>query len=211
MEEVCFIADVAVLPRWIRVHEAIDFVANIHPRFNRAKCEAFLARTKLTSSQRVRQMSKGMIVQLHLALVMAIDAKLLVLDEPTLGLDILYRKQFYQNLLEDYFDENKTIIVTTHQVEEIEHILTDLMFIRDGRIVLNTDMEAMGERFAEVMVSADMAATARQLKPLDERQVFGKSIFLFDGVDQAQLKTLGEIRRPSVSDLFVATMKGTYA
>lgn len=211
MEEVCFIADVAVLPRWIRVREAIDFVANIHPRFNRAKCEAFLARTKLTSDQRVKQMSKGMIVQLHLALVMAIDAKLLVLDEPTLGLDILYRKQFYQNLLEDYFDENKTIIVTTHQVEEIEHILTDLMFIRDGRIVLNTDMEAMGERFAEVMVSADMAAAARQLKPLDERQVFGKSIFLFDGIDQAQLKALGEIRRPSVSDLFVATMKGTYA
>ncbi|GGA17743.1 ABC transporter ATP-binding protein [Dyella nitratireducens] len=211
MEEVCFIADVAVLPRWIRVREAIDFVANIHPRFNRAKCEAFLARTKLTPDQRVKQMSKGMIVQLHLALVMAIDAKLLVLDEPTLGLDILYRKQFYQNLLEDYFDENKTIIVTTHQVEEIEHILTDLMFIRDGRIVLNTDMEAMGERFAEVMVSADMAATARQLKPLDERQIFGKSIFLFDGVDQTQLRALGEIRRPSVSDLFVATMKGTYA
>jgi len=211
MEEVCFIADVAVLPRWIRVHEAIDFVANVHPRFNRAKCEAFLARTKLTSGQRVRQMSKGMIVQLHLALVMAIDAKLLVLDEPTLGLDILYRKQFYQNLLEDYFDENKTIIVTTHQVEEIEHILTDLMFIRDGKIVLNTDMEAMGERFAEVLVNADMAATARQLKPLDERQVFGKSIFLFDGVDQTQLQALGEIRRPSVSDLFVATMKGTYA
>ncbi|MFC3653824.1 ABC transporter ATP-binding protein [Dyella humi] len=211
MEEVCFIADVAVLPRWIRVHEAIDFVANTHPRFNRAKCEAFLARTKLTTNQRVRQMSKGMIVQLHLALVMAIDAKLLVLDEPTLGLDILYRKRFYQNLLEDYFDENKTIIVTTHQVEEIEHILTDLMFIRDGKIVLNTDMDAMGERFAEVMVSADMAATARQLKPLDERQVFGKSIFLFDGVDQTQLKALGEIRRPSVSDLFVATMKGTYA
>jgi ABC-2 type transport system ATP-binding protein len=211
MEEVCFIADVAVLPRWIRVREAIDFVANIHPRFNRAKCETFLARTKLTSNQRVRQMSKGMIVQLHLALVMAIDAKLLVLDEPTLGLDILYRKQFYQNLLEDYFDENKTIIVTTHQVEEIEHILTDLMFIRDGQIVLNTDMDAMGERFAEVMVSPDMAASARQLKPLDERQVFGKSIFLFDGVDQAQLRTLGEIRRPSVSDLFVATMKGTYA
>ncbi|HUA82161.1 MAG TPA: ABC transporter ATP-binding protein [Dyella sp.] len=211
MEQVCFIADVAVLPRWIRVREAIDFVANVHPRFNRAKCEAFLARTKLTHNQRVRQMSKGMIVQLHLALVMAIDAKLLVLDEPTLGLDILYRKQFYQNLLEDYFDENKTIIVTTHQVEEIEHILTDLMFIRDGRIVLNTDMEAMGERFAEVMVSADMAAAARQLKPLDERQVFGKSIFLFDGVDRTQLQALGEIRRPSVSDLFVATMKGTYA
>ncbi|HTC26548.1 ABC transporter ATP-binding protein [Dyella sp.] len=211
MEQVCFIADVAVLPRWIRVREAIDFVANIHPRFNRAKCEAFLARTKLTPDQRVRQMSKGMIVQLHLALVMAIDAKLLVLDEPTLGLDILYRKQFYQRLLEEYFDENKTIIVTTHQVEEIEHILTDLMFIRDGKIVLNTDMEAMGDRFAEVLVNADKAATARQLNPLDERQVFGKSIFLFDGVDQTRLAELGEIRRPSVSDLFVATMKGTYA
>jgi ABC-2 type transport system ATP-binding protein len=211
MEQVCFIADVAVLPRWIRVREAIDFVANVHPRFNRAKCEAFLARTKLTPDQRVRQMSKGMIVQLHLALVMAIDAKVLVLDEPTLGLDILYRKQFYQSLLEEYFDDNKTIIVTTHQVEEIEHILTDLMFIRDGKIVLDTDMEAVAARFAEVMVSADMAATARQLNPLDERQVFGKSIFLFDGVDHARLQALGEIRRPSVSDLFVATMKGTYA
>jgi ABC-2 type transport system ATP-binding protein len=211
MEQVCFIADVAVLPRWIRVREAIDFVANVHPRFNRAKCEAFLARTKLTPDQRVKQMSKGMIVQLHLALVMAIDARVLVLDEPTLGLDILYRKRFYQNLLEEYFDDNKTIIVTTHQVEEIEHILTDLMFIRDGKIVLNTDMEAMGDRFAEVMVSADMAATARQMNPLDERQVFGKSIFLFDGVEHSRLAALGEIRRPSVSDLFVATMKGTYA
>jgi ABC-2 type transport system ATP-binding protein len=211
MEQVCFIADVAVLPRWIRVREAVDFVANIHPRFDRKKCEAFLARTKLTAEQRVRQMSKGMIVQLHLALVMAIDARLLVLDEPTLGLDILYRKQFYQSLLEDYFDENKTIIVTTHQVEEVEHILTDLMFIRDGRIVLDADMDAVGERFAEVMVNADKAAAARALKPLDERQVFGKSIFLFDGADRATLEGLGEIRRPSVSDLFVATMKGTYA
>jgi len=211
MEQVCFIADVAVLPRWIRVREAVDFVANVHPRFDRKKCEAFLARTKLTPEQRVKQMSKGMIVQLHLALVMAIDARLLVLDEPTLGLDILYRKQFYQSLLEDYFDENKTIIVTTHQVEEVEHILTDLMFIRDGKIVLDADMDAVGERFAEVMVGADKAAAARALKPLDERQVFGKSIFLFDGVERAQLEALGEIRRPAVSDLFVATMKGTYA
>jgi len=211
MEQVCFIADVAVLPRWIRVREAVDFVANVHPRFDRKKCEAFLARTKLTPEQRVKQMSKGMIVQLHLALVMAIDARLLVLDEPTLGLDILYRKQFYQNLLEDYFDENKTIIVTTHQVEEVEHILTDLMFIRDGKIVLDADMDAVGERFAEVMVGPDKAAAARALKPLDERQVFGKSIFLFDGVERAQLEALGEIRRPAVSDLFVATMKGTYA
>ncbi|EIL96683.1 multidrug ABC transporter ATP-binding protein [Rhodanobacter thiooxydans] len=211
MGEVCFIADVAVLPRWIKVRQAVDFVANVHPRFDRAKCEAFLARTKLQPEQRVRQMSKGMIVQLHLALVMAIDARLLILDEPTLGLDILYRKQFYQNLLEDYFDENKTIIVTTHQVEEVEHILTDLMFIRDGRIVLDADMDAVGERFIEVMVGADRAAAARALKPLDERQVFGKSIFLFDGADRAQLQALGETRRPSVSDLFVATMKGTYA
>jgi ABC-2 type transport system ATP-binding protein len=211
MGEVCFIADVAVLPRWIRVHEVVDFVANVHPRFDRKKCEAFLARTKLTPNQRVRQMSKGMIVQLHLALVMAIDARLLILDEPTLGLDILYRKQFYQNLLEDYFDENKTIIVTTHQVEEVEHILTDLMFIRDGKIVLDADMDAIGERFIEVMVNADKAPAARALKPLDERQVFGKSIFLFDGVKRAQLEAMGEVRRPSVSDLFVATMKETYA
>ena len=211
MGEVCFIADVAVLPRWIKVRQAVDFVANVHPRFDRAKCEAFLARTKLQPDQRVRQMSKGMIVQLHLALVMAIDAKLLILDEPTLGLDILYRKQFYQNLLEDYFDENKTIIVTTHQVEEVEHILTDLMFIRDGRIVLDADMDAVGDRFIEVMVGADKADAARQLKPLDERQVFGKSIFLFDGANRAVLEQLGETRRPSISDLFVATMKGTYA
>jgi ABC-2 type transport system ATP-binding protein len=211
MGEVCFIADVAVLPRWIKVHEVVDFVANVHPRFDRAKCEAFLKRTKLLPGQRVRQMSKGMIVQLHLALVMAIDAKLLILDEPTLGLDILYRKQFYQNLLEDYFDENKTIIVTTHQVEEVEHILTDLMFIRDGKIVLDADMDAVGERYIEVMVNADQADAARQLKPIDERQVFGKSIFLFDGIDRSTLEALGETRRPTISDLFVATMKGTYA
>ncbi len=211
MGDVCFIADVAVLPRWIKVREVVDFVAHVHPRFDRAKCDTFLARTKLQPGQRVRQMSKGMIVQLHLALVMAIDAKVLILDEPTLGLDILYRKQFYQNLLEDYFDENKTIVVTTHQVEEVEHILTDLMFIRDGRIVLDADMDSIGERFIEVLVNADQAAAARQLKPLDEHQVFGKSIFLYDGVPRAQLEALGETRRPSISDLFVATMKGTYA
>ncbi len=211
MEQVCFIADVAVLPRWLRVREAVDFVANVHPRFDRAKCEAFLARTKLTPEQRVKQMSKGMIVQLHLALVMAIDARLLILDEPTLGLDILYRKQFYQSLLEDYFDENKTIMVTTHQVEEIEHILTDLMFIRDGKIVLDADMDNVGERFIEVMVNADQAAAARALKPLDERQVFGKSIFLFDGIERSRLEAMGEVRRPSVGDLFVATMRSTYA
>ncbi|MEO5558196.1 MAG: ABC transporter ATP-binding protein [Dokdonella sp.] len=211
MEQVCFIADVAVLPRWIRVSEAVEFVAGVHPRFSREKCNAFLAHTKLTPAMRVREMSKGMIVQLHLALVMAIDAKLLVLDEPTLGLDILYRKSFYESLLSDYFDENKTIIVTTHQVEEVEHILTDLMFIRDGKIVLDATMDQVGERYAEVMVNPDKADAARSLGPLNERQIFGKSIFLFDGADRTQLAQLGELHKPSIADLFVATMKGTYA
>ncbi len=211
MNEVCFIADVAILPRWIRVAEAIDFVEGVHPRFSRAKCEAFLARTKLQPRQRVREMSKGMIVQLHLALVMAIDARVLVLDEPTLGLDILYRKQFYQSLLNDYFDEEKTIVVTTHQVEEIEHILTDLMFIRAGKVALSASMDEVAERFTEVMVAPDRAGAARALGPLDERQVFGKTIFLFDGIAKARLAELGETRTPSVADLFVATMKGTYA
>ncbi|KFN46837.1 ABC transporter ATP-binding protein [Arenimonas metalli] len=211
MQEVCFIADVAVLPRWLKVKDAVDFVAGVHPRFDRKKAEAYLAHTKLAPNMRVKEMSKGMIVQLHLALVMAIDAKLLVLDEPTLGLDILYRKQFYQNLLEDYFDEQKTIVVTTHQVEEIEHILTDLMFIRDGRIVMSATMDEVGDRFTEVMVGADKAEAARALKPIDERQVFGKSVMLFDGIPRSQLAQYGETRNPGIADLFVATMKGTYA
>ncbi|WP_422510144.1 ABC transporter ATP-binding protein [Stenotrophomonas sp. GZD-301] len=212
MNDICFIADVAVLPRWLKVREAIDFVAGVHPRFDRARCERFLASTKLQPKQRVRELSKGMIVQLHLALVMAIDAKVLVLDEPTLGLDILYRKEFYQRLLEDYFDEQKTIIVTTHQVEEIEHILTDVMFIRDGRIVLTTDMEDIGDRYTELLASADTVELARALKPIDERALpFGKTVLLFDGVPRDQLTTLGEIRSPGLADLFVAIMKGTYA
>ncbi|MGE5167567.1 MAG: ABC transporter ATP-binding protein [Deltaproteobacteria bacterium] len=211
MQQVCFIADVAVLPRWLRVGDAVDFVGGVHPRFSREKCEKLLARTKIKPIQRVRELSKGMIVQLHLALVMAIDAKLLILDEPTLGLDILYRKEFYNNLLGDYFDEEKTILVTTHQIEEIEHILTDLLFIKEGKIVLDATMDDVGERFAEVMVNPDKADAARALKPLYERQIFGKSIFLFDGVDKARLAELGELHKPSVADLFVATMKGTYA
>ncbi|MGA9342054.1 MAG: ABC transporter ATP-binding protein [Rhodanobacteraceae bacterium] len=211
MQQVCFIADVAVLPRWLRVGEAVEFVAGVHPRFSRDKCQTFLARTKLKPQMRVRELSKGMIVQLHLALVMAIDARLLVLDEPTLGLDILYRKAFYESLLNDYFDEQKTILVTTHQVEEIEHILTDLIFIRDGKIALSATMDQVAERFAEVMVNPDKVDAARALGPLHERQIFGKTIFLFDGVDRARLAALGELHKPSVVDLFVATMRGTYA
>jgi ABC-2 type transport system ATP-binding protein len=212
MQDVCFIADVAVLPRWIKVKEAIEFVAGVHPRFDMARCERFLAGTQLTPNLRVREMSKGMIVQLHLALVMAIDAKLLVLDEPTLGLDILYRKQFYQRLLEDYFDEEKTIIVTTHQVEEIEHILTDVIFIRDGKVVLDAQMESLGERYTEVLVDAGRVDEARALKPVDERALpFGKTVMLFDGVPHDRLDHLGETRTPGLADLFVATMKGTYA
>lgn len=212
MNDVCFIADVAVLPRWIRVREAIEFVAGVHPRFDRARCERFLANTQLKPNMKVRELSKGMIVQLHLALVMAIDAKLLVLDEPTLGLDILYRKQFYQRLLEDYFDENKTIVITTHQVEEIEHILTDVMFIRDGKIVLSAPMDEVGQRYVEVLVNADRTEEARTLRPIDERSLpFGKTVMLFDGVEQNRLAGLGETRTPGLADLFVATMKGTYA
>ena len=211
MQQVCFIADVAILPRWLSVGNAVDFVAGVHPKFDRAKAERYLASTKLKPTLKVKEMSKGMVVQLHLALVMAIDAKLLVLDEPTLGLDILYRKQFYQHLLEEYFDENKTIVVTTHQVEEIEHILSDLMFIRDGKIVLSSTMDDVGTRFVEVMVPAEKADAARALKPIDERQVFGKSVMLFDGVPRETLAALGETRTPGIADIFVATMKGTYA
>jgi ABC-2 type transport system ATP-binding protein len=207
MQQVCFIADVAVLPRWIRVREAIDYVEGVHPRFSRELCMQFLARTKLTQDMRVRQMSKGMVVQLHLALVMAIDAKLLVLDEPTLGLDILFRKEFYQNLLNDYFDHEKTILVTTHQIEEIEHILTDLIFIKDARVTLDASMDDVAERFCEVMVNPDKRDAAIAFKPLYERQVFGKSIFLFDGVKRGELAALGELHKPSVADIFVATMK----
>ncbi|WP_343064210.1 ABC transporter ATP-binding protein [Marilutibacter penaei] len=212
MRDVCFIADVAVLPRWMKVKEAIEFVSGVHPRFDKARCERFLKGTQLKPNMRVREMSKGMIVQLHLALVMAIDARLLVLDEPTLGLDILYRKQFYQRLLEDYFDEQKTILVTTHQVEEIEHILTDVMFIRDGKVVLDTPMDTLGERFIEVFVDAQRAEEARGLQPIDERALpFGKTVMLYDGVPAERLAAIGETRTPGLADLFVATMKGTYA
>ena len=212
MNDICFIADVAVLPRWIRVREVAGFVEGVHPRFSRERFERFIANTQLRPDMKVKEMSKGMIVQLHLALVMAIDARLLVLDEPTLGLDILYRKQFYQRLLEDYFDEEKTILITTHQVEEVEHILTDVMFIRDGKIVLTAAMDEVGGRYTEVLVDADKIDTASALGPIDRRALpFGKTVMLFDGVERAQLAALGETRSPGLADLFVATMKGTYA
>src|SRR4051812_28206589 len=206
MRDVCFIADVAVLPRWIRVSQALDYVAGVHPRFDRAKAESFLARTEIKRDRRVRQLSKGMVAQLHLALVMAIDAKLLVLDEPTLGLDILYRKQFYDSLLNDYFDRNRTIVVTTHQVEELQHVLTDLMFINHGRIVLNCSMEEFDRRYLEVMVHPDRVAEARALQPMHERQSFGRSILLFDNANRMQLAELGDVHTPSIADLFVAVM-----
>jgi ABC-2 type transport system ATP-binding protein len=206
MRDVSFIADVAVLPRWIRVSQLLDYVAGVHPRFDRAKAEGFLSRTTIKPASKVRELSKGMVAQLHLALVMAIDAKLLVLDEPTLGLDILYRKQFYDSLLNDYFDRSRTIVVTTHQVEEIQNVLTDLMFIDRGRIVLECSMEEFESRYVEVMVHPDHVAGARSLNPMHERQVFGRSVLLFDHVDRGQLAALGEVRTPSIADLFVAVM-----
>jgi ABC-2 type transport system ATP-binding protein len=206
MRDVSFIADVAVLPRWIRVSRLLDYVAGVHPRFDRAKAEGFLARTTIKRTSKVRELSKGMVAQLHLALVMAIDAKLLVLDEPTLGLDILFRKQFYDSLLNDYFDKTRTIVVTTHQVEEVQDVLTDLMFIDRGRIVLNCSMEQFEARYLEVMVNPEQLAAARALKPIYERPVFGRSVLLFDGANREQVAALGEVRRPSIADVFVAVM-----
>ena len=206
MRDVSFIADVAVLPRWIRVSQLLDYVAGVHPRFNRAKAEGFLAKTTIKRTKKVRELSKGMVAQLHLALVMAIDARLLVLDEPTLGLDILFRKQFYDSLLNDYFDRSRTIVVTTHQVEEVQDVLTDLMFIDRGRIVLECSMEEFESRYVEVMVHPDHVTGARELKPMQERQVFGRSIMLFDRVDRSQLAAIGDVRTPSIADLFVAVM-----
>src|SRR5579863_10513834 len=206
MRDVCFIADVAVLPRWMRVLQALDYVGGVHPRFDRAKAESLLAKTDIRHASKIRELSKGMVTQLHLALVMAIDARLLVLDEPTIGLDLLYRKQFYDSLLNDYFDRNRTIVVTTHQVEDIQHVLTDLMFINRGRIVLNCSMEEFEARYMEVMVNPERVAAARALKPMHERQVFGRSILLFDSADRQQLAGLGEVRTPGIADLFVAVM-----
>src|SRR6266704_1666304 len=206
MRDVSFIADVAVLPRWIRVTQLLDYVAGVHPKFDRAKAEGFLAKTTIKHTSKVRQLSKGMVAQLHLAVVMAIDAKLLVLDEPTLGLDILYRKQFYDSLLNDYFDKTRTIVVTTHQVEEVQDVLTDVMFINRGRIVLNCSMEEFESRYLELIVNPEQIAAARALRPIHERQVFGRSILLFDHADRQQLAAFGDVRTPGIADLFVAVM-----
>jgi len=207
MQNICFMADVAVLPRWIRVEQLIEFVAATHPNFSRSRFDALITNTKIQRRSRVRELSKGMVTQLHLAIIMAIDARLLVLDEPTLGLDILFRKEFYGNLLSDYFDGERTILITTHQVEEIENLLTDIMFINDGRILLNCPMDTLPDRYVELMASGDSAVKAKGLGPISEREVFGKSVFLFEGVSRSNLEGLGEMHTPSVADLFVAKIK----
>ena len=207
MREICFIADVAVLPRWIRVRQLLSYVEAVHPNFSRARAEELLRQTKVQPGAKVKELSKGMVTQLHLAIIMAIDAKLLVLDEPTLGLDILFRKEFYANLLNDYFDEERTILITTHQVEEIENLLTDIMFINDGKILLDSPMDALGETYFELAASGENAQKARGLRPLSESEMFGKSVMLFEGISREHLEGLGEIRIPSVADLFVAKIK----
>ncbi|WP_251359234.1 ABC transporter ATP-binding protein [Kangiella sp. TOML190] len=208
MERVCFIADVAVLPRWIKVSQSIDYVQGVHPRFNRERCMRYLGKTKIKQNAKVKELSKGMVVQLHLALIMSIDADLLILDEPTLGLDILFRKSFYEQLLNDYFDEDRTIIITTHQVEEVEHILSDLVFIQNGEIVLDDSMDAVAETYYEVMVEKEYEEQALAMNPLSVREVFGQKVCLFSGVAKPHLEEMGKVRKPSVADLFVAKMQG---
>jgi len=208
MQNICFIADVAVLPRWIRVTQLLDYVESVHPNFSRKRAEELLQQTKIMANSKVKELSKGMVTQLHLSIIMSIDAKLLVLDEPTLGLDIIFRKEFYANLLNDYFDEERTILVTTHQVEEVENLLTDIMFINDGKILLDSPMEALADTYTEVAVSGDDADRARGLGPIAEGQMFGKSVMLFEGVSREHLEGLGDLRTPSVADLFVAKVKG---
>lgn len=208
MQNICFIADVAVLPRWIKVAQLLDYVEVIHPNFSRQRAEELLRQTKIKSGSKVKELSKGMVTQLHLSIIMSIDAKLLVLDEPTLGLDIIFRKEFYANLLNDYFDEERTILVTTHQVEEVENLLTDLMFIDDGKIILDSPMDAIADTYSELLTSGDDAARAKGLGPIAQSEMFGKSVMLFEGVDRQNLEGLGEVRTPSVADLFVAKVKG---
>jgi ABC-2 type transport system ATP-binding protein len=211
MREVCFIADVAVLPRWLRVHQALDFVAGVQPRFDRARAQSFLQKTDIKSESRVRELSKGMVTQLHLALILAIDARLLVLDEPTLGLDLLFRRHFYDTLVNDYFDKDRTILITTHQVEEIENLLTDVIFIQHGRIALTSSVEDLGMRYVQLTATPEQARRARQLQPFYEREVFGRVVLFYDGRTHDELQEFGELRTPTIADLFVAKMQGTAA
>ncbi len=211
MQNICFIADVAVLPRWIRVTQLLDYIEAVHPHFSRSQAEELLAKTKIKANSKVRELSKGMVTQFHLSIITAIDAKLLVLDEPTLGLDIIFRKEFYGNLLNDYFDGERTILITTHQVEEIENLLTDLMFINDGKIVLDTRMEDLPARYVELLATGEDADAARQLNPIYEREVFGKKVLMFEDVSRDRLEGMGEVRTPGVADLFVAKVKGAAA
>jgi len=211
MFDACFIADVAVLPSWLRVDNAIDFVAGVHPKFRRDRAQELLAKTQITGRRRMRELSKGMKTQVHLALTMAIDAKLLVLDEPTLGLDILARSAFYDALVNDYMDETRTILITTHQVEEVENLLTDVLFIDKGRIVLDSSLEDVATRYAAVAVAADAVDAARAMKPFYERRMLGKMVMYFEHPDLDKLAELGEIHTPSVSDLFVAKLSGDAA
>lgn len=208
MKNICFIADVAVLPRWMKVSQLLEFVESVHPNFSRQRANAFLNQTKVRSGAKVRELSKGMVTQLHLSIIMSIDARLLILDEPTLGLDIIFRKEFYSNLLNDYFDEGRTILITTHQVEEIENLMTDIMFINDGKILLDSAMDTLADTYTELMASGENAQKARGLGPIAEHEMFGKSVLLFEGVDRENLAGLGELRTPSVADLFVAKVKG---
>ena len=211
MQNICFIADVAVLPRWIRVTQLLDFIEAVHPRFSRSRAEELLSRTKVRPDAKVRELSKGMVTQFHLSIITAIDAKLLVLDEPTLGLDIIFRKEFYGNLLNDYFDGERTILITTHQVEEIENLLTDIMFINDGKIILDASMDDLPGHYVELLASGANAEEARQLNPIYEREVFGKKVLMFEGVSRDRLQGMGEVRTPDVADLFVAKVKGAAA
>jgi ABC-2 type transport system ATP-binding protein len=211
MRQISFIADVAVLPRWIRVTQLLDFVAATHPNFSRQRVDKLLAETSVRRDAKVRELSKGMVTQLHLAIIMSIDAQLLVLDEPTLGLDIIFRKEFYANLLGDYFDQERTILITTHQVEEVERLLTDVMFISDGRLILHESMDSLSEIYVQLLASGEKAAAARQLGPIAENEMFGKSVMLFEGRDRESLRRFGEVHAPSVADLFVAKVKGARA
>jgi ABC-2 type transport system ATP-binding protein len=207
MRDVSFIADVAVLPKWLKVRCALDYVQGVHPNFNRERAEQFLASTDVKLTHKVRQLSKGMVTQLHLALVLAIKARLLVLDEPTLGLDLLVRRRFYDTLLNDYMDEERTILVTTHQVEEIENLLTDVMFIEHGKLVLDTPVDQIGTRFTQLMVKPEQLAAARALRPFNERAVLGRTVLFYDNVAREQLAPLGEPGTPTIADLFVANMQ----